>query len=105
MGIAQRTISTPYSQELRWQRLPNPLTMNSQTIGAWIQTKRIELNLTPGQLARKMGIASLLVNTWEDGTEEPNRQQLTIMSKVFRTVVGAVAKGGLSAVSDHRKNW
>jgi ribosome-binding protein aMBF1 (putative translation factor) len=53
------------------------------TLGDWIQVKRHEKNLTPGHLAAKMGIATSLVLSWEDGKSQPNRQQMKALESVF----------------------
>jgi len=49
----------------------------------WIQVKRREKNLTRCHLALKMGIATALIQSWEDGTSQPNGQQLEILSSVL----------------------
>jgi transcriptional regulator with XRE-family HTH domain len=49
----------------------------------WIQVKRQEKNFTPGHLAAKMGIASALVSSWEDGTAQPDKRQLEILANVL----------------------
>jgi transcriptional regulator with XRE-family HTH domain len=46
-----------------------PLPDSIQTIGDWIQAKRMEKNLTPYQLAAKMGFASALIRSWESGAK------------------------------------
>jgi transcriptional regulator with XRE-family HTH domain len=50
--------------------------VNIQTIADWIKVKRKEKNLTPGHLAEKMGIATSLVRSWEDGSSQPDSKQL-----------------------------
>jgi transcriptional regulator with XRE-family HTH domain len=57
--------------------------MNPLGIGSLIQAKRIEKNMTLGQLAEKMGIARTLVRAWEEGTKEPDKKHLEIMSNIF----------------------
>jgi ribosome-binding protein aMBF1 (putative translation factor) len=75
LGIAQRQIRIKYAQNSRKQQRPKPLPASVKTIGDWIQVKRMEKNLTPSHLAAKMGIATALVRSWEDGNAQPNRQQ------------------------------
>lgn len=36
----------------------------------------MEKNLTPSHLAAKMGIATTLVRSWEDGSSQPESKQL-----------------------------
>ena len=36
-------------------------------------------NLTPGHLAAKMGIATALVHSWEDGTTQPDNRQMEVL--------------------------
>jgi DNA-binding transcriptional regulator YiaG len=79
LGIAQRSISTKYVHTLRKQRHFKPLPASIKTLGDWIQVKRREKNLTPGHLAAKMGIATALVCSWEDGTGQPDNQQLKVL--------------------------
>jgi ribosome-binding protein aMBF1 (putative translation factor) len=54
-----------------------------KTIADWIQAKRTEKNLTPCHLAAKMGIAAALVRSWEDGTREPDDEQLRVLITVL----------------------
>jgi ribosome-binding protein aMBF1 (putative translation factor) len=54
-----------------------------KSLGDWIQVKRHEKNLTPGHLAAKMGIAAILVRSWENGTVQPDNGQLEILASVL----------------------
>jgi len=57
------------------------LPTSIKSLGDLIQVKRHEKNLTPGHLALKMGIATALVRSWEDGTSQPDNQQLKILAE------------------------
>ena len=57
--------------------------MNIKTIAGWIKVKRTEKNLTPGHLAAKMGIATVLVRSWESGASQPDSKQLQDLAKTF----------------------
>jgi transcriptional regulator with XRE-family HTH domain len=52
-------------------------------IGDWIQFKRQEKNLTPGHVAAKMGVATALIRSWENGIAQPNRQQFEALVSSF----------------------
>jgi ribosome-binding protein aMBF1 (putative translation factor) len=95
LGIAQRQIRIKYAQKSRKQQRSKPLPASTKTVGDWIQVKRQEKNLTPSHLAAKMGIATALVRSWENGTSRPNDRQL----KVLASLLGCAAdfdpiKGG-----------
>ena len=79
LGIAQRQIRVEFSHILRKQKQDKPLPESIKTLGDWILVKRIEKNLTLGHLAAKMGIASVLVRSWEDGTHKPDSRQLEFL--------------------------
>jgi len=66
-----------------------------KTLGDLIQVKRHEKNLTTGHLALKMGIATALVRSWENGTSQPDSQQ----SKTLADILGFDA-GNTIAVAD-----
>jgi ribosome-binding protein aMBF1 (putative translation factor) len=83
LGIAQRQIRIKYAQKSRKQRRSKPLPMSIKTIGDLIQVKRHEKNLTPGHLALKMGIATSLVHSWEDGTAQPDNRQLKTLAGIL----------------------
>jgi ribosome-binding protein aMBF1 (putative translation factor) len=80
LGIAQRRISIKYAQKSRKQQQSKPLPTSIQTIGDWIQVKRMEKNLTPYHLAAKMGIATALIRSWENGDGQPDKQQLMALA-------------------------
>jgi DNA-binding transcriptional regulator YiaG len=86
LGIAQRRISIKHSKNIRKSPKAKPLPVNIKTTGDWIFVKRMEKNLTPGQLAAKMGIASALVRAWEDGTSQPNEQQQEVLVKILHII-------------------
>jgi DNA-binding transcriptional regulator YiaG len=50
-------------------------------LGDLIQIKRYEKNLTLWQLAQKMGITTASVRDWEDGTGQPDSQQIALLTK------------------------
>jgi len=83
LGIAQRQVFIKFSQKTRKQNNAKPLPANIKTIGDWIQVKRVEKNLTPGHLAAKMGIATSLVRSWEDGTSQPDSRQLKVLTSLL----------------------
>jgi DNA-binding transcriptional regulator YiaG len=83
LGIAQRQISIKFSQKTREQNNAKPMPASIKTIGDLIQVKRQEKNLTPGHLAAKMGIATSLVLSWEDGDSQPDGQQMKVLVSLF----------------------
>jgi ribosome-binding protein aMBF1 (putative translation factor) len=80
LSIAQRQISIEFSHTARKQKNAKPLPASIKTIGDLIQVKRHEKNLTLGHLAAKMGIATALVRSWEDGTGQPDNRQLKVLA-------------------------
>ena len=80
LGIAQRQIHVKFSHKLRKENNAKPLPTSIKTICDWIQVKRHEKNLTPCQLAAKMGIATDLVRSWEAGASQPNDRQLKVLA-------------------------
>jgi ribosome-binding protein aMBF1 (putative translation factor) len=86
LGIAQRSIRLKYDQKSRKERRAKPLPESIQTIGDWIQIKRLAKNLTRCHLALKMGIATSLVCLWEDGTNQPDSQKLTALEKLLGAI-------------------
>jgi DNA-binding transcriptional regulator YiaG len=83
LGIAQRTVMVKYASKTRKSPHSKPLPESIKTIGDWILVKRMAKNLTTGHLALKMGITTSLVYSWENGTDQPNSQQLKILSSVL----------------------
>jgi ribosome-binding protein aMBF1 (putative translation factor) len=83
LGIAQRQIRIKYAQKSRKGKQSKPLPTSIKTIGDLIQVKRMEKKLTPGHLAAKMGIATALIRSWEDGTSRPNNQQLKVLASLL----------------------
>ncbi len=83
LGIAQRQISIKFSQKKRKQNNAKPLPASIKTFGDLIQVKRIEKNLTPGHLAAKMGIAAIVVRSWEKGTIKPENRQLDVLVRLL----------------------
>jgi ribosome-binding protein aMBF1 (putative translation factor) len=83
LSIAQRQISIEFSHTARKQKNAKPLPASIKTIGDLIQVKRHEKNLTLGHLAAKMGIATALVRSWEDGKSQPDSQQMKALASLF----------------------
>jgi DNA-binding transcriptional regulator YiaG len=84
LGIAQRTVSIEFARNQKKTPSAKPLPESVKTIGDWIQAMRVEKNLTSGHVAAKMGIATSVVRSWEDGTSQPDDRQL----KVLATLLG-----------------
>src|ERR1039458_10121304 len=80
LGIAQRQICIKYVHNLRKQQCAKSLPESIKLISDWIRAKRIEKNLSTFHLALKMGIATALVRSWEDGTSQPDNQQLKVLA-------------------------
>jgi len=59
------------------------LESNVKTVGDLIKIKRLTKNLTPGHVARRMGIASTIIRAWEDGTATPNDWQMELLAKIL----------------------
>jgi ribosome-binding protein aMBF1 (putative translation factor) len=83
LGIAQRQIRIKFSQKTRKPKHYKPLPESIKSLGDWIQVKRHEKNLTSGHLAAKMGIATALVRSWEDGTSQPDNRQLKVLASLL----------------------
>jgi ribosome-binding protein aMBF1 (putative translation factor) len=83
LGIAQRQIRIKYAQKSRKQQRSKPLPASIQSIGDLIQIKRQEKNLSPCHLAAKMGIATALVRSWENGTIQPENRQLEVLANLL----------------------
>ena len=83
LGIAQRQIFIKFNQKVRKENHAKPLPESIKTIGDWIQVKRQEQNLTHSHLAVKMGIATALVRSWEDGKSQPDSQQMKALASLF----------------------
>jgi ribosome-binding protein aMBF1 (putative translation factor) len=97
LGIAQRSIRVKFTHKLRKQKQSKPLPESIKTLGDWIRVKRIEKNLTSGHLALKMGIASALVCSWEDGTSQPDERQIEILTNFFNLPANQFAGQKLEA--------
>jgi ribosome-binding protein aMBF1 (putative translation factor) len=65
-----------------------PLPVSIQTHGDLIQIKRYEKRLTLWQLAQKMGITTASVRAWENGTRQPNGQQIALLTKHLGFALG-----------------
>ena len=83
-GIAQRQIRTKYAQKSRKSpKTQPPLPTIIKTVGDWIHVKRREKNMTACHLAVKMGIATALTHSWENGTSQPDSRQLEILANIL----------------------
>jgi len=60
-----------------------PLPISAKALGEWIQVQRQQKKLSPFHLAAKMGIATALVHSWENGTCEPNERQRQILKNIL----------------------
>jgi ribosome-binding protein aMBF1 (putative translation factor) len=91
LGIAHRTVSIKFARNQKKSPSAKPLPESIQTIGDWIQAKRIEKNLNPGHVAAKMGIAASVVSLWEDGTSQPDDRQLKVLENLLAVETGCNA--------------
>jgi ribosome-binding protein aMBF1 (putative translation factor) len=87
LGIAQRINTVKFEPDIRFKRQSKPLPASIKTLADWIQFERTGKNLTAGHLAGKMGIAAAVVRSWEDGSGQPNEQQMEILEKYFGTAL------------------
>lgn len=87
MAFAQRSVSVKYEPKKERFDRHNQLPLSTQTPGDWIKTKRIEKKLSPSHLAAKMGIAQTLIRIWENGTKQPDRQQMATLERIFGGVI------------------
>ena len=83
MGITQRQIQVKVPANLGNQKRANALKTNMKSAGDWLKVKRLEKNLTSGQVAAKMGIATSLVCAWEGNTQQPDNHQLKVLASVL----------------------
>jgi ribosome-binding protein aMBF1 (putative translation factor) len=83
LGIAQRRIRIKYAQKSRKDPRVKPLTESIKTVWDWMQINRRKKNMTACHLAAKMGIATALIHLWEDGTNQPDSQQLKVLALHF----------------------
>jgi DNA-binding transcriptional regulator YiaG len=92
LGFAHCSIRIQFSPKTRKQNHVKPLPDSIQTIGDWIQVKRVEKNLTPYQLGAKMGFASALIRSWESGASQPDDCQLKVLAGLLgcHTDVGPI---------------
>ena len=88
MGIAQRQIRIKFSHKLRKCQKSKSLPASIKTLGDLIHVKRQEKNLSPCHLAAKMGIATALVHSWEDGTIQPDNRQLKVLADILEFNAG-----------------
>jgi ribosome-binding protein aMBF1 (putative translation factor) len=83
LGIAQRQIRINYAQKPIKQQRSKPLQADIQTVGDLIRVKRRAKNLSPCHLAAKLGVATVLVRSWEDGTIQPDNRQLEALAALL----------------------
>jgi ribosome-binding protein aMBF1 (putative translation factor) len=68
---------------LRRNKQRKPLPISAKALGEWIQVQRQQKKLSPFHLAAKMGIATALVHSWENGTCKPDEEQRQILSNLL----------------------
>jgi ribosome-binding protein aMBF1 (putative translation factor) len=93
LGIAERSITVEFKPKIGRLERYKSLIPSIKTLGDWIRANRITKNLTPGHLSTKMGIAAALVCSWEDGSSEPNQQQLKDLAQILGCNASAVPHG------------
>jgi DNA-binding transcriptional regulator YiaG len=52
-------------------------------IATQLHSTNLDAWATPCHLAAKMGIATALVQSWEDGTSQPNERQLNVLTDIL----------------------
>jgi transcriptional regulator with XRE-family HTH domain len=57
--------------------------MTNMRLGAWLQNKRRESNMTQQQVATKVGVHQTRVSHWERGSRMPNPEQLEALASLF----------------------
>jgi ribosome-binding protein aMBF1 (putative translation factor) len=88
LGIAQRTIRLSRSHIPTNRRPRKSLPTSIQTLGDLIQVKRYEKKLTLWQLAQKMGITTASARAWNDGTGQPDIEQIALLRKHLGFALG-----------------
>lgn len=91
LGIAQRTIQVSCTHIPSDRKPRKSLPASIKMLGDLIQIKRYEKKLTLWQLAQKMGITTASARAWEDGTGQPNDQQIALLTKHLGFALGAHA--------------
>ncbi|HEV2695672.1 MAG TPA: helix-turn-helix transcriptional regulator [Verrucomicrobiae bacterium] len=72
-----------YAQKSKVEPQPKPLVESAKTLGDWIKAQREQKNLTSGHVALKMGIAQVLVLSWETNASQPDSQQWASLARAF----------------------
>jgi ribosome-binding protein aMBF1 (putative translation factor) len=85
MGFAYRHISVKFMQKTSKPSQPKPLPASVKSIGDWIRVKLRERGMSPFHLGAKMGIATSLVNTWQNGFARPENRQMREMVAILGT--------------------
>jgi ribosome-binding protein aMBF1 (putative translation factor) len=83
LGFAYRHISIKLAQKTKTPSQPKPLPASVKTMADWISAKLHEKGMAPHHLAFKMGIASSVVNDWEDGIARPKACHIRTMVKIL----------------------
>jgi ribosome-binding protein aMBF1 (putative translation factor) len=83
LTFAERQIEVNFPQNASNQKPSKPLIQSVKTMTDWIRLNRQAKNLTPGQLAAKMGIAAQVIRSWEGGTCTPHTLHIAKMELVF----------------------
>ena len=87
LGIPERQIEVNFPQKVSKLEPYKPLIQNVKTTAEWVRLNRQAKNLTPGQLAAKMGIAAQVVRSWEEATVTPHNVHMAKMEAVFGAMV------------------
>ncbi|HEV2695806.1 MAG TPA: helix-turn-helix transcriptional regulator [Verrucomicrobiae bacterium] len=79
-----------YAQKSKVEPQLKPLIESAKTIGDWGKAQRERKNLAAGHVALKMGIAHVLVLSWETNMSKPDSQQCTGLARAFGVDAGAI---------------
>jgi DNA-binding transcriptional regulator YiaG len=83
VGYCTTAIRIKYARNQEKRKQAKLLSGSIKTIGGLIQVKRMEKNLMPGHVAAKMGIATALVRSWENGASQPDNRQLEVLANLL----------------------
>lgn len=64
--------------------------MSNMRLGAWLQNRRRESNLTQQEVATKIGVHQTRVSHWERGSRLPNPEQLDALASLFGVTFDAL---------------
>jgi ribosome-binding protein aMBF1 (putative translation factor) len=83
VGYCTTAIRIKYARNQEKRKQAKLLPGSIKTIGGLIQVKRMEKNLMPGHVAAKMGIATALVRSWENGASQPDNRQVEVLANLL----------------------